>query len=201
LNDTMKVVGLTGGIGMGKSTAAQWLLSRRIAVVDTDDLARQVVEPGRPAWEEIRREFGERLIGSDGKLKREEMARVVFSDPDARLKLERITHPRIRELWMRQIEVWREDGHPLAVVVIPLLFETGSEKCFDCIVCFACSPATQRKRLMERGWTTEQIHQRLAAQWPVNRKMALADYVAWTESGAEVTAGQLERILSRISRS
>jgi len=197
----MKVVGLTGGIGMGKSTAAQWLLSRRIAVVDTDDLARQVVEPGRPAWEEIRREFGERLIGSDGKLKREEMARVVFSDPDARLKLERITHPRIRELWMRQIEVWREDGHPLAVVVIPLLFETGSEKCFDCIVCFACSPATQRKRLMERGWTTEQIHQRLAAQWPVNRKMALADYVAWTESGAEVTAGQLERILSRISRS
>ena len=194
----MKVAGLTGGIGMGKSTAARWLQSRNVGVVDTDELARKVVEPGEPAWDEIRREFGDHIISSDGNLKRDELARLVFSDPSARLILERITHPRIRDLWLRQIDTWRTAGRKIAVVVIPLLFETGAESSFDCTVCVACSAATQRKRLLERGWTPEQIQQRLSAQWPIARKIARADFVIWTESGLEIMTAQFDRILQRI---
>ena len=191
----MKLVGLTGGIGMGKSTATQWLRSRSIAVVDTDELARQVVEPGQPALEEIRREFGDRMIGSDGNLRREELAKVVFANPAARLSLERITHPRIRDLWMRQIDAWRSGGKSLAVVVIPLLFETGAESAFHSVVCVACGPDIQRKRLLERGWTEEQIHERQSAQWPIGRKISRADYVVWTEGSLDVHGEQLDRIL------
>ena len=191
----MKVLGLTGGIGMGKSAAAKALHHRGVPVVDTDVLARQMVEPGRPALQEIRQAFGDQMIGPDGRLRREELARIVFSDPAARLQLENITHPRIRESWMQQIELWRLERRPHAVVVIPLLFETGAERELDATICVACSATTRRQRLAERGWTAEEIHQRIAAQWPIDRKMARADFVVWTEGGFDVLADQLARII------
>src|ERR1019366_2307982 len=113
----MKVVGLTGGVGMGKSTAAQLLGSRGAAVVDTDDLARQVVEPGQPALAEVREAFGAEIVGPDGRLRRDELARRVFADPAARQQLEALLHPPIRALWRAQVENWRPEGRPLAVVV------------------------------------------------------------------------------------
>ena len=94
--------------------------------------------------------------------------------------------------------MWRAEQQPRGVVVIPLLYETEAAPLFDTIVCVACSAATQRERLRARGWTEEQLNQRIAAQWPVERKMALAHYVVWTEGDLEVHAGQLERILRRI---
>ena len=191
----MKVFGLTGGIGMGKSAAAQSLQNRGVPVVDTDVLARQMVEPGRPALQEIRLAFGEQMIGPDGRLRREALARIVFSDPAARQQLENITHPRIRESWMQQIELWRLERRAHAVVVIPLLFETGAERELDATICVACSAATRRQRLAERGWTVDEIHQRIAAQWPIDRKMARADFVVWTEGGLDVLADQLARII------
>jgi len=191
----MKVFGLTGGIGTGKSAAAHLLRQRGVPVSDTDLLARQIVEPGQPALREIQNAFGKELVGADGQLLREALARRVFSDTTARRKLENILHPRIRELWLKQIETWQSEHLPLAVVVIPLLFETNAEAQFDATVCVACSAATQHRRLLERGWTPGQIEQRLAAQWPMEKKMARADYVVWTEAGLEVLAGQLDRIL------
>jgi dephospho-CoA kinase len=190
----MKVVGLTGGIGMGKSTAAQLLRDHGVPVVDTDDLARQVVEPGQPALEEVREVFGSEVIGPDGQLRREELGRRVFADAAARARLEKILHPRIRALWRAQVETWRAEGRPLAVVVIPLLFETRAEAELDATICVACSAATQRERLRARGWSDEEIERRARAQWPVEGKVAKADYVIWTEAGLDVHAAQLERI-------
>lgn len=191
----MKVIGLTGGVGMGKSTAAQLFRERGVALVDTDDLAREVVQPGQPALDEVRQTFGNDILGPDGQLLREELARVIFADTEARKKLEAILHPRIADLWRARVEQWRNDGQPLAVVVIPLLYETGAEREFDAVVCVACTPATQRQRLRARGWTSEEIEQRIAAQMPAAEKMARADYVIWTEGGLEVHAEQLDRIM------
>ncbi len=191
----MKTIGLTGGVGMGKSTAAQLFRARGIAVVDTDDLARDMVQPGQPALGEIQDTFGARFIGSDGQLLREQLARLVFADETARKKLEAILHPRIACLWHAQVERWRTEGKLQAIVVVPLLYETGAEGGFDSIICVACAPATQRQRLLARGWSETELDQRIAAQMPVAEKMARADYVIWTEGGLDVHARQLDRVV------
>jgi dephospho-CoA kinase len=194
----MKLFGLTGGIGMGKSTAAGFLRRHGVQIVDTDELARQLVEPGQPALSEIQAAFGKKIVAPDGQLRRDELARIVFSDATARKKLETILHPRIRERWLAQIETWRGENRALAVVVVPLLFETGAESHFDKIICVACSAATQRQRLLSRGWTPEQIQQRLAAQWPVEQKMSRADFVVWTDGALEAHARQIEQIFVKL---
>ncbi len=194
----MKTIGLTGGIGMGKSAAAQWLQSHGIAVVDTDDLARAVVEPGQPALDEIKGMFGGDVIGDDGKLRRNELAHAVFADAAARKKLEAILHPRIHDLWSAQLDIWRAENKPLAVVIIPLLFETGAEREFDAVVCIACSVVTQRDRLRLRGWTDEEIQRRIAAQMPVTQKMERSNHVVWSEGDLEVFHLQIMRIIASI---
>jgi dephospho-CoA kinase len=194
----MKVCGLTGGVGMGKSTAAGFLQASGVKVVDTDELARQLVAPGQPALAEIESVFGKNLIAADGQLRREELARIIFADHDARLKLEAILHPRIREGWLAKIETWRKEGHPLACVVIPLLFETQAEAHFKKIICVACSPASQRQRLLGRGWTSAQVEQRIAAQLPVEQKIARAHFVVWTDGDLDSHAQQLGRILPQL---
>ncbi len=194
----MKICGLTGGLGMGKSTAAQFLHERGAQIVDTDELARQLVQPGQPALSEIQAVFGKNIVAPNGELHRDELAQIVFADAAARKKLEAILHPRIQERWLAQIETWRRENRALAVVVIPLLFETRAESCFDKIICVACSAATQRNRLLERGWTLEQIAQRIAAQWPVEQKIARADFVVWTEGTLDAHARQIEHIFVKL---
>jgi dephospho-CoA kinase len=193
----MKLFGLTGGIGMGKSAAALILIQRGISVVDTDLLARSIVEPGQPALQDIQRAFGDSVISPEGQLQRGALARIVFSDPAAREKLEAITHPRIRDLWKAQVESWRARRMPSGCVVIPLLFETNAETEFDATICVACSPATQQKRLLARGWTAEQIAQRIAAQFPIETKITKSKFVVWNEGSLEILAAQLDLILSR----
>ena len=191
----MKVLGLTGGVGMGKSACVQLLHARGIPVIDTDDLAREIVRPGEPALREIRSLFGPDVFSSDGHLRRAELARRVFNDPAARRQLEAILHPPIRQRWRAQVEAWRAQGLPVAIVVIPLLFETQAEQELDETICVACTVATQRERLTSRGWTPEEIDQRIQAQWPAEVKMARADYVVWTEGDLGVAAEQIDRIL------
>jgi dephospho-CoA kinase len=194
----MKVLGLTGGVGMGKSTAAGFFLQRGVRVVDTDELARRLVQPGKPALAEIQIEFGADIIAANGELKRAELARLVFADPVARKKLEAILHPRIREHWLAQIETWRKEDCAFALVVIPLLFETGAGSHFDKIICVACSPAAQRERLAARGWDAEQIRQRITAQQPVEQKIARAHFVIWTEGSLDVHREQVSKILQKL---
>jgi dephospho-CoA kinase len=196
----MKLCGLTGGVGMGKSTAAGFFLQLGARLVDTDALAHELVEPGQPALAEIQREFGPAVIAPDGRLKRAELARRVFADPPARQRLEAILHPRIRERWLAQVQIWRAENCPLGMVVIPLLFETCAETGFDQIICVACSPAAQQQRLQSRGWSPAQIRGRLAAQWPVDQKIARAHFVLWTDGSLASHRWQDGRVFENLNR-
>ena len=191
----MKVFGLTGGIGMGKSAAAKLLTARNFPVLDTDEIARQIVAPGQPALAEIREKFGPQFITPDGSLDRPKLADLVFRDPAARQQLEAILHPRIRATWTEQLVQLRAEDHPTAIVIIPLLFETAAQTSFDATICLACSVATQHQRLTARGWTPDQIAARNHAQFPVEKKMHLANFVIWTEGNLEIHAAQLRRVI------
>jgi dephospho-CoA kinase len=191
----MKLYGLTGGMGMGKSTAAGLLAKRGVPMVDTDVIAHQLTGPAEPALEEIQKRFGREIIGADGRLRREELARLIFDDAAARKDLENILHPRIRAVWQSTAERWQAEGKACGVVVIPLLYETNVAASFDAVVCVACTGATQRQRLQARGWDERQINERNRAQWPVAKKMELANYVIWTEGNLEILSVQLDRIV------
>lgn len=182
---------------MGKSTAAGFLLRLGVRVVDTDEIARRLVYPGEPALAEIKELFGPQIISTSGELNRAELARIVFADADARRKLENILHPRIRDAWMEQIKIWRQENCPLAVVIIPLLFETQAEAQFDKIICVACSPESQQERLLVRGWDAGQIRQRIAAQMPVEQKIAKSNFVIWTEGSPAVHEQQVRRMFGK----
>lgn len=179
---------------MGKSTSDKLLRDRGISVIDTDIIARQLVEPEKPALSEIVDAFGTGMIDGEGRLRREELARLVFEDPGSRQMLEDILHPRIRAVWTAQVEAYRKEGQSCVVVVIPLLFETNAAPSFDAIICVACSATTQFERLLQRGWNPEHVEKRIRAQWPVDKKMNQADYVVWTEGDLEIHAKQLARI-------
>ena len=183
---------------MGKSAATQWLHEHSIRVADTDVIAREVVAPGQPALQEIRGAFGPASFHADGSLNRDALAKAVFSDETKRRQLEGILHPKIRDVWQTQADRWRrENPHGIGVVVIPLLFETGAASWFESVVCVACSTATQQDRLQRRGWSSEQIQQRLRAQWSIEEKIKKSDVVLWTEGTLDVLADQLRHVLSR----
>lgn len=191
----MRLYGLTGGIGMGKSAAAELLRQTGLPVIDTDALARDLVEPGQPALDEIVAAFGTGLLDPAGRLRRDELARLVFAGETARARLEGILHPRIRAAWQAETNEWRARGCAAGVVVIPLLYETGAAPAFDAVICVACSAATQHNRLRAREWDTKQIERRIAAQWPVTRKLDQATFVVWSEGTLAVLAEQLRRVL------
>ena len=191
-----RVLGLTGGVGMGKSTAARLLKKVGLPVVDSDDLAREAVHPGTEGLAEIADEFGEGFLKADGSLDRDKMASTVFQDEAARKRLEAIIHPRVRIVWEKQIDQWREQKRPVGVVVIPLLFEVDLQDSFDAVLCVACTANTQRARLRERNWNDDQITARIAAQMDIAQKMDLADHVLWNEGAPELLMDQMKEILS-----
>lgn len=183
---------------MGKSTTARFLSAQAIPVVDTDEITRSLVEPGQPALREIEGRFTRNILGADGRLRRDELAKIVFADAAARKDLEGILHPRIRERWLAQAQAWRKENRPLAVVTIPLLFETGAETHFEKIICTACSPAAQLERLRQRGWSPAQAGQRIAAQMPAEQKMARSHYAIWTDGDLEVHEQQVKQIVRQL---
>jgi dephospho-CoA kinase len=190
----VKLYGLTGGPGMGKSAAAELLAAEGVAVVDTDVIAREVVNKGERGLEAVAAEFGEKVIDADGGLDRAVLAGMVFANPEARLKLEAILHPLIRERWLKTAGEWRATGRKAGVVVIPLLFETGAEQEFERVICIACSSRLQSVRLQQRGWNAEQVTGRLSAQWPIEKKIDRSHYVIWNDSSVEVLREQLGRV-------
>ncbi len=190
------VIGLTGGIGMGKSTAASILREIGVGVLDTDDVARELVEPGSEALARLAASFGPGILDSVGVLNRRALGDLVFRDPTKRAELESILHPPIQRRWSDQVAAWRVDGVPVGCVVIPLLFEKEYARAFDAVVAVGCSRPTRRERVRERGWDDAELGRREAAQWEPERKMALADHVVWTEGSVGVHRRQWERILS-----
>lgn len=191
----MKLIGITGGIGMGKSTAGKILQEKGFPVADTDAIAHELVQPNQPALAEIVAQFGAHLLDSDGRLRRDELAKIAFADDEARRRLEAILHPPIRERWRADVKRWRASAHKFGFVLIPLLFETNAASEFDATLCVACSKDAQQTRLIARGWTFEHLQRRIAAQWPVEKKMDASTFVIWTDTTVAVHADQISHIL------
>ncbi len=189
-------VGLTGGIASGKSVVADMLAAFGAQVVDTDIVARTVVEPGQPALKEIVETFGDGVLDAAGRLDRRRMRERIFSDAASRKRLEAILHPIIRarslEL-MNALEHGAEEGsRGYVVAVVPLLVETGFAELVDRVLVVECLPGQQRERLMRRdGMTPEQVDAMLAAQAEPQVRRAAADDIidnsgplAWTRAQA-----------------
>ena len=174
----MKLIGLTGGIASGKSTVSAILRRLGAQVIDADALAREIVEPHQPAWNEIVTTFGNEILRSDQTLDRKKLRKLVFDEPNARKQLEAITHPKIRRLAQEKIAECAATGAPLVVYEAPLLFETGIHLWLRPVILVACDTATQKRRLQKRdNLTEEEIEQHLGAQMSLEEKRKLADYV------------------------
>jgi len=191
----MRVLGLTGGIGSGKTMVGAMFTELGAELIDADQMAREVVEPGQPALDEIVTSFGRDILLPDGRLDRRTLAGIVFADASARARLNAITHPRIRERMDAAIAA-RRDRAGVLIVDIPLLFENLRTGVVEKVIVVWVDPQTQMRRLIERGGLTEEeAHQRIAAQMPLDEKRRLADHVIDNRGTPAETRRQVEAIL------
>ncbi|MEO6798270.1 MAG: dephospho-CoA kinase [Candidatus Dormibacter sp.] len=193
----MRVLGLTGGIGSGKSTVARMFRELGADVVDADLLARKVVEPGQLALREIARAFGGQVIQPDGRLDRSKLAAIVFADPAARARLNAITHPPIRERIRQEVEARRDQSGTL-ILDIPLLLETPRPGFLERVIVVWVDAATQIRRLTERdGLSETEARRRIAAQMPLDAKQSMADDVIDNSGTLEGTRRQVKALYQR----
>jgi dephospho-CoA kinase len=190
----MLLVGLTGGIGSGKSTASRMLKERGAVVFDADVLAREAVAPGTEGHRAVVERFGADVLAPGGELDREALAAVVFADPAARRDLEKIVHPEVRRLFAEGSEAYR-DTDRVVVLSAPLLVETGMHSAFDVLVVVAVPEPVQVERLMrDRGMSEDEIQARMTAQAPLEDKAAVADILLDNEGSPEDLERQIDRI-------
>jgi len=189
------LVGLTGGIATGKSTVSEIFRRLGCEVIDADLLAREVVEPGEPAFAEIVAEFGPDVLGPDGRLDRKRLGAVVFADPARRRRLEAITHPRIRIKFAERLQELIARGFAgLVIFDAPVMIESGNYTHMDRLVVVATDPATQRARAVGRDGDRADVERRIASQMPIAEKAKLADYVVDNSGTPEATAEQVRRV-------
>lgn len=195
----MYLVGLTGGIGSGKSTVAARLVERGARLIDADAVAREVVEPGRPAFADIVAHFGQEVVAADGGLDRAALGRVVFADQDKRALLNRLTHPRVTEEIAARLA--RLAGFPGVVVVdVPLLVEAGIDRGYAAVVVVATQPGTQLERLVaQRGMEEGDARARIAAQAPLADKLARATHVIWNEGTLEELRARTDEVFDELT--
>ena len=190
-------IALTGGIATGKSVVARELQALGVAIIDADLLARDAVRPGGAGLAAVVARFGAGVVTTDGVLDRPGLGRLVFADASARRDLERLLHPLVRQ-GIEAFFAALPRGEP-GVAEVPLLYETGWVRTFDIAVVTACRAATQRARLMARdGLTAAAAELRLAAQWPIDDKVRLADAVVMTDGSLDDTRAQARRLAAWI---
>ena len=189
----MLLVGLTGGIGSGKSTVARMLEQRGAVVFDADLLARKAVEMGTPGYQAVVERFGADVLAPGGDLDREALASIVFADPAARRDLEAIVHPEVRRMFAEGTEEHR-DSNRVVVFSAPLLVETGMHTAFEVLLVVSTTVITQVQRLMrDRGMSEDAVRARIAAQAPLEDKAAVADVLIDNEGSIEELEAQVER--------
>jgi dephospho-CoA kinase len=195
----VKLVGLTGGIASGKSTVASILRRLGAAIVNADELAREVVEPEQDAWKEIIETFGHDILRADKTLDRKKLRTLVFDRPEARKKLEAIIHPRVRALAERRINALKAAGSPVIVYEVPLLFEGQIHLWLRPVILVACDVRTQKKRLLERDQLTEsEAEKHIASQMSLEEKRKLADYVIENNGSLADLEQQVRSVLHKI---
>jgi len=186
-------IGLTGGIASGKSTVSGLLQQLGAVVIDTDKIARELVRPGSEALNQIIGQFGNELLNTDGSLRRERLAKIVFDNPQAKKWLEQLLHPLIKQRADELARVAVNAGAAAVVFDVPLLFESGWEKSVDVVWTVFVSPAIQRTRLKKRDALSDaEISSRLNSQWPIEEKAKRSDIVINNESTLVETKRQVE---------
>lgn len=192
------IIGLTGSIATGKSTVAKMFEEMNIPVIDADKVAREVVEPGEKAYQQIVDFFGTEILFPDGTLNRKKLGSIVFQNEEKRNVLNRIVHPVIRERMDQQKEEYLAKGFETVVLDIPLLFEGNRQAEFDKVLLVAVSEETQLKRLLERDkMGKEDALNRIRSQMPIKDKIPLADAVIYNDGTLEETKEQLVTILKK----
>ena len=194
-------VALTGGIATGKSHVLEQLRRRGVPCLDADSITHGVTAAGTEATSAIAARFGADVLAKDGSVDRAKLGSVVFADPAARHDLEALVHPAVYRAitaGLRAFELL--DAPPLAVVDVPLLYESGHALDFDRVIVTVCPPEMQLERLLERGLTAREARERLAAQWPTEEKARRATFVIRTDGTIEATDRQVERVLKGLTR-
>ncbi|NLV17087.1 MAG: dephospho-CoA kinase [Syntrophomonadaceae bacterium] len=183
----MYVIGLTGCIASGKSTVSKMLKQKGIPVIDADQIAREIVEPGEPAYQDIVNEFGPRVVDADGQLNRKYLGDIIFSDPEMREKLNSFTHPRVQKKFEHHMQQLSPDDR-IVIWDVPLLFETNMYKEVDEVWVVWVDERLQVERLMQRdGLTQPQAKLRAASQMPMVEKMKRADRLIDNRGSIEET--------------
>ena len=186
------ILGITGGLGCGKSTAAQMFERRGFKRIDSDALVREQVLTSPPVVEAVKNRYGSPVVSAEGRIDRSALAAKVFADETELRWLEQLVHPRVLALWR---EALASDPRVKWIVEVPLLFEQSLENWFDFTVCVACAPALQLARLEQRGLSRELAGQRISKQLPLARKIELSDFVLWNEGTAEFLQAQVDRLV------
>ena len=193
-------VALTGGIACGKSSAAQLLASQGAYLICSDQAAHATLAKGKAGWAQVVREFGKRILTKEGEIDRGKLGALVFGDARKRARLEAMVHPRVRRIWRHQLaQCAREGKFRVAIVDIPLLYEVGLAGQFEAVIVVAASRRTQLARLRKRGLSRAAAETRLTAQWPLQKKIDLADYVIWNDGSRRLLQAQTRRIWQEIS--
>ena len=194
--------GLTGGIASGKSTVAAILRELGFPVLEADRMAHQVIEPGQPAYDEVRSIFGDSILSADRRIDRSRLAAIVFDDREKLNQLNAIIHPRVEQEMVRRFAELESSGtHPAAFMEAALIFEAELHKKLDGVVVVWCLPEQQITRLIERGVSEAEARRRIAAQMPVAEKLALAAEKIDGSGSFEETRRQVEAFATKLLQS
>ena len=198
----MKVIGITGGIGAGKSTVSGYLASLGYPVFDADEVSRGLTAAGSPVVDELAETFGEEILVRKGVLSREKLAEIVFSDPDKNRKLMQIVTMKVREAGQKWISDYRKkEKYDIIILDIPLLFETGSEDLCDAVWFITADDEVRRRRVMERdGVTAEQVELRMRSQMPEKEKAERSDEIVDNSRGVEELHRTVDALLKKYDR-
>ncbi|HMD61042.1 MAG TPA: dephospho-CoA kinase [Opitutaceae bacterium] len=191
------ILGLTGGFGCGKSTAAKLFVDRGFRHVDLDGIVRERVLPSEPVISALRTRYGGGVFRAAGEVDRSALARIIFFDDSERHWLEDLTHEKVFDITRA---ILRADAGADFVVEVPLLFEKSLENWFDFTVCVACDPESQLARLEQRGMDRALAVQRISKQLALARKIELSDFVLWNEGSTDFLKAQVDRIVDSLDR-
>ena len=190
------ILGLTGGFGCGKSTAAKLFADRGFRHMDSDAVVREKVLPTAEVTAALRTRYGETVFGPEGLVNRPALANIVFSDDSERAWLEELTHPPFFDIARAML---RAEPKVSWILEVPLLFEKALENWFDFTVCVACSPASQLARLEQRGLDRSLAGKRISKQLPLARKIELSDFVIWNDGSTVFLKTQVDRIVDSVN--